>query len=423
MHGWWRAVNIRAQKNFFRDNATRSRCGKLFSFPPTLYHRFPTHVSTRATVMTFLISTLAFLVLLSLLILIHEWGHFSAARMFGVKVEEFGFGLPPKIKTLMKKGGTDFTFNWIPFGGFVRLKGENAMTEKERRSKGSFGAAPVYARVIILLAGVFMNLLLALIILTIGFSVGRWIPTYVNYEDMEAAGASGEIHLRMAVMIDEVISGGSAAQIGVPPKSIVRTINGEDVVHVDDITSLQEGKSRVTYGVSTMEDGTLSTDVTEYTVTLREGKSGIIIVPYPLELSAPKRDVLHAFGLALRESGVMMSQTIIGIGKLFTSLARTARVPEGIAGIVGIAQLTHGAVQEGFMHYLRLVALLSLSLAALNVLPFPALDGGRLVFVLAEWISRRPVNRTFEVVTNALGFIFLILLIVLITFNDILRLF
>lgn len=388
-----------------------------------MYHRLPARYHPRARVMTILISTLAFLLLLSLLILIHEWGHFSAAKFFGVRVEEFGFGLPPKIKTLMKRDGTDFTFNWIPFGGFVRLKGENAMTEKERRAKGSFGAAPVHARVIILLAGVGMNLLLALIILTYGFSIGRWIPTYVTFEDMEAAGAAGEIHLNMAVMIDEVISGGAAAQIGVPAKSIVRTVNGEEVMSVADIPAMQEGKARVTYGISKMEEGTLSEEVTEYTVTLRDEKSGIVIVPYPLELSAPKRNVLHAFGLALRESGVMMSQTIIGIGKLFSSLARTAKVPEGIAGIVGIAQLTHGAVQEGFMHYLRLVALLSLSLAALNVLPFPALDGGRLIFVLVEWISRRPVNRTFEVATNAFGFIFLILLILLITFNDIVRLF
>jgi len=119
----------------------------------------------------------------------------------------------------------------------------------------------------------------------------------------------------------------------------------------------------------------------------------------------------------------MMTQTVIGIGKLVSSIVSTGKVPEGIAGIVGIAQLTHGAVQEGFMHYLRLVALLSLSLAALNVLPFPALDGGRLIFVLAEWISRRPVNRTFEVTTNAIGFVFLLLLILLITFNDIVRLF
>jgi regulator of sigma E protease len=373
--------------------------------------------------MNVLISALAFFLLLSVLILIHEWGHFSAARFFKVVVEEFGFGLPPKAKTLFKKYGTEFTVNWIPFGGFVRLKGESAMTEKERRSKGSFSAAPVYARVIILLAGVFMNLLLALVIFTIGFSGANWVPTYTTLEQMEEAGRSGEIHLVMSVLIDEVISGGGAAKIGVPKQSILRSINGTDIASISQVSLMQEGKQRVAYGVSSFTDGVVGEEVTSFTVSLRDGKSGIVIVPYPLELSAPDRNVVTGFVLALRESQVMMVQTVKGIGTLVFSIVSTGKVPEGIAGIVGIAQLTHGAVQEGFMHYLRLVALLSLSLAALNVLPFPALDGGRLIFVLVEWISRRPVNRTFEVTTNAVGFVFLLLLILLITFNDIVRLF
>ncbi|MDP6561949.1 MAG: M50 family metallopeptidase [Candidatus Peribacteraceae bacterium] len=373
--------------------------------------------------MSVLVSALAFFVLLSVLILIHEWGHFSAARFFKVVIEEFGFGLPPKAKTLFKRDGTEFTFNWIPFGGFVRLKGESAMTEKERRAKGSFGAAPVHARIIILLAGVIMNLLLAFVIFTIGFSSGNWVPTYTTLEQMEEAGRSGEIHLVMSVMIDEVISGGNAAKIGVPQKSVLRSIDGEDITSVSSVSQLLEGKSRVTYGISSFTDGKVGEEITKYSVALQDGKSGIVIIPYPLELSAPDRNIATAIGLSFRESKVMMVQTVIGIGKLVSSLARTGTIPEGIAGIVGIAQLTHGAVQEGFMHYLRLVALLSLSLAALNVLPFPALDGGRLIFVLAEWIGRKPINRTFEVATNAVGFVLLLLLILLITFNDIVRLF
>ncbi len=373
--------------------------------------------------MMFLLSALAFLLLLTVLILIHEMGHFFAARIFGVEVEEFGIGLPPRMKSLFWQSGTNFTVNWIPFGGFVRLKGENAMTEKDRCLQGSFGASPVYARVIILLAGVFMNLLLALIIFTVGFSVGKWVPTYLTFEAMEAAGTRGDIHLVMGVMIDDVVSGGNAAKIGVPPRSLVRQVDGMPVESVADIPRLQEGKRAVSYTLSRIDGAKVSPETEEFRVALTDGKSGIVIVPYPLELSAPRRGVVTAFVLALRESYLMTEQTVFGIGKLFSSLTRTGTVPEGVAGIVGIAQLTHGAVLEGFMHYLRLVALLSLSLAALNVLPFPALDGGRLVFVLVEWIVRRPVNRVFEVTTNAVGFVFLILLILLITFNDILRLF
>lgn len=374
--------------------------------------------------MTFLISALAFFVLLSLLILIHEFGHYSAARFFKVVVEEFGFGLPPKAKTLFRKDGTDFTFNWIPFGGFVRLKGENALGEKERRAKGSFGAAPVHARVVILLAGVCMNLLLALVILTYGFAVGRWVPTYIDFDEMIRASESGEITMTLSVLIDEVVGGQPAAKAGVPNSVVLQQIDGNPITRIEEVTQLQSGKRSVTYTVAPLTaDGSVSTESETHVVTLQDGKSGIVIVPYPVSLSAPKRSFGHALYLALRESKVMTEQTVIGIGKLFGSLATSGRIPEGIAGIVGIAQLTHGAVQEGFMHYLRLVALLSLSLAALNVLPFPALDGGRLIFVLVEWVTRRPVNRTLEVTTNGIGFIFLILLILLITFNDIVRLF
>ncbi len=372
--------------------------------------------------MTVLISTLAFVLLLTLLILIHEWGHFAAARKFGVVVEEFGFGLPPKLKTLFKQGGTNFTVNWIPFGGFVRLKGENAMSEKARRAKGSFGAAPIYGRVIILLAGVFMNLVLALVILTAGFTAG-WIPTYLTYDEMREAGDRGEISVNFTVLIDSVVGGSNAAVSGIPGQSVIRSIDGQKVSFPDEIHTVQEGKQRVTYVVSRIEDGKVLEETERYSVALTDGKAGVVIVPYPTDLSAPKRGVGTAFMLAIRESRVMTSQTVIGIGKLFTSLASSGKVPEGISGIIGIAQLTHGAVQEGLTHYLRLVALLSLSLAVLNVLPFPALDGGRLLFVLAEGITRRPVNRTFEVTTNAIGFIVLILLILLITFNDIVRLF
>ncbi|MDP7645938.1 MAG: site-2 protease family protein [Candidatus Peribacteraceae bacterium] len=151
--------------------------------------------------MTVLLSVVAFLLLLTVLILIHEWGHFTAARLSGVTVEEFGLGLPPRARKLWKSKGTVFSLNWIPFGGFVRLKGENAITNKERTSKGSFGSVAIWKRVVILSAGVFMNLLLAIVILTIGFSVGKWIPTYTTLEAMELSAQKGIIDLELGVFV------------------------------------------------------------------------------------------------------------------------------------------------------------------------------------------------------------------------------
>lgn len=370
--------------------------------------------------MTVLLSALAFFLLLSVLVIIHEFGHFYAARKSKVVVEEFGFGLPPQAKKLFKQGGTVFSLNWIPFGGFVRLRGENALTEKDRTAPGSFGAASIPARIIILVAGVFMNFILAIFLLTIGFSAGRWIPTYFTVEDMQAAAERGEITMQLGVAIEEVMVGGSAEASNVPAKSIITKVDGEAVTVPEDVSRLQEGKTRVTYSILSGDE---LTNEQEITVPLIDGKTGVLLSAFPRELSAPKRGIAKAFVLSLRESKIMTVQTVFGIGGLFKSLAQTGKVPEGISGIVGIAQLTHASVQEGFMTYLRLVALLSLSLAILNILPFPALDGGRLLFVLAEAISRRPVNRRFELITNAMGFSLLIVLILVITFYDIIRLF
>jgi len=370
--------------------------------------------------MTILLSILAFLILLTGIILIHELGHFLAARSVGVVVEEFGFGLPPRVKTLFKQGTTIFTFNWIPFGGFVRLKGENAITERERRSKGSFSSVSIPKRIMILVAGVFMNVMLAVILLTIGFSVGRWIPTFFTIEEMQTAADRGVINLELGVLIQEVVSGESAAKVGVPSRSHLVAIDGVPVTMPEEVVELQKGKNRVNYTVRTGEGWV---EEQNYSVSLVNGKAGVDIILFPVVLSAPERTVSVALLLSLRETWAVSKQTVIGIGHLFSSIIRQGTVPEGIAGIVGIAQLTHASVQEGLMTYLRLVALLSLSLAVLNILPFPALDGGRLLFVFAELIRRRPVNRRFEMLTNTIGFGFLIFLLAFIAFYDVIRLF
>ncbi|HBH20422.1 MAG TPA: hypothetical protein DEB30_02815 [Candidatus Peribacter riflensis] len=371
--------------------------------------------------MTMLLTVVAFVFLLTLLILIHEYGHFIAARSAGVTVEEFGFGLPPKARTLFTRHGTKFTLNWVPFGGFVRLRGETAMMPNERNRPGSFHQASFTARIVILSAGVFMNFVLAFVLLTFGFSLGRWVPTYFTMEEMQAHADRGIIAMEPGVIIEQVLSGGPAAVAGVPAESILLSVDGTSVVAAEQVSKMQEKKRRVVYTVLVGEGEAAQEQ--KFTVTLKEGKAGVVISTFPRSLSAPLRSVGTSMLLALREAKIMTVQTMLGIGTLVSSLAQSGRVPEGITGIVGIAQLTYTSVQAGFMTYLRLVALISLSLAILNFLPFPALDGGRLLFVLVEAVTRRPLNRRFEAYSNALGFSVLILLILLITFYDIIRLF
>ncbi len=370
--------------------------------------------------MTLLISVLAFVLLLTLLIIIHELGHFFAARFFGVEVEEFGFGLPPKAKTLFRSGLTEFTLNWVPFGGFVRLKGENEINTEKRFDPGSFASAGFTARILILCGGVFMNFMLAFLLLTLGFSVGRWVPNfYQSIEEMQEASMRGEIVLETGVYISDVMPGGPAEKAGVIKESAIQSVDGILVHKPDDVVALQKGKSRVTYVLMEGEEK----KIRSVDVSLDNGKSGIAISPFAAKLSAPLRSVPTAVTLAYKETVFMTYQTVHGIINLFSTLATKGHVPEGITGIVGIAVLTYSSVQEGFMTYLRLVALLSLSLAILNILPLPALDGGRLLFVLVEMVIRRPLNQRFELAVNAAGFFLLIGLILIITFNDVIHLF
>ncbi len=368
--------------------------------------------------MTILITAVAFFLLITGLILIHEFGHFFAARWAGVEVEEFGFGLPPRAKGFFTWKGTLFSLNWIPFGGFVRLKGEGALEAAERQEHGSFARAPIWKRCVILVAGVAMNFLLAWCIFFYGFTMGGWIPTYLSLDQMQAAADRGEIAMDLGVVIDDVLAGGTAQEAGVPPGSILRAVDGRPVARPDDVVALQEGRRSVMYTYVT-DPGA---EPAEVRVTVENGKTGVYLRAVPLRVEAPRRSPVDALRLSVRETWVVTRQTVLGIAHLFSSLAQRGVVPEGVTGIVGIAQLTYTSVQSGAAVYFRLVALLSLSLAILNILPFPALDGGRLLFVLSElFIS--PGNRKVEIISNTLGFAVLLFLILLVTLYDVFRLF
>lgn len=354
-----------------------------------------------------------------LLIFVHEFGHFAAARFFKVIVEEFGFGIPPRIRTMFRQGGTMFTLNAIPFGGFVRLRGENTEKESERRAPGSFARASFIGKCVILLAGVGMNILFAFVVFLLGFGFSSWVPSYDSLEDMMAANARGEIHFIPAVMIDEILPGGAAAEAGIPAGSLVTKVNGVPVTAPKEVSDMQQNQTKVTYTLLETPEALEEKDVT---VTLKEGKSGVALRTYAKELTVPSRNVFEVVALSTRETWTVSKQTVVGIGQLLKTLASEQRVPEDVKGVVGIAKIGRDTALSGWMNFVRLLAQLSLSLAIFNVLPFPALDGGRLLFVVAEGVIRRPINRRFELVTHAVGFAMLLVLILVVTYNDIVSL-
>ncbi len=366
--------------------------------------------------MTTLISLIGFVILMTALVIIHELGHYLVARWRGVEVDEFGFGLPPKAVSLFTKWGTEFTLNWIPFGGFVRLRGE--ADQKASKEPGSFAAASLWSRALILVAGVFMNLVLALIILFFGFWLTGWTPSFISLDSMEQAADRGELILETGIVVSGVTEAGPAKQANFPVPSIITEIDGVEILEAEDVVSAQLNKQEVTY---TLEHG--DNEVSDLTIALVDGKSGIVFQKTPLELEMVNKGIGASAYYSLREVGLVTVLTMKGIGGLFGSLFTQGAVPQEITGIVGIAQLTHQSLQTGFSQYFRLMALLSLSLAILNILPFPALDGGRLIFVILEAVRGKPVDRNLEMMVNTIGFAFILLLIVVITIADVIRLF
>lgn len=544
-------------------------------------------------IVDFLATAVVFVLIFSVLVLIHEFGHFIMAKRAGIKVEEFGFGLPPRLWG-KKKGETIYSINWIPFGGFVRMLGEDATDPNMLKKKRSFIAQPMRARAKVIVAGVVMNFFLAWLLLTIGFVFG--MQPLLGPDDILPAVDSGLIELVEGVKIKNVEEGSPAAEIGFKNDDVLFSIDG-DIVNYERVLKMEEDfvgiykvvregviqtyevtdetavvfaeqsgeesfgldyfdfaafprvkvfnvdKNSATYKAGLQKDDLLisvngvqiysviqfeelirESNILEYEiyrngmkhsfiVELKEGRRVIISTVLPgmpaSEVGFEDGDVVISVnGVEMTDSealiefvaenanaplaylierdgerifyevvpeegkiGVLLSELVTYSGEqdmslynadllssidkvneeiypvhiaawrslgesvrlskltarmfvgVVVDLVQDGEIPDGVAGPVGIAQLTHVFVQEGVMSILRFVAILSLSLAVINILPFPALDGGRLFFILVEFVTGRRVNQKWESFIHAIGYVLILLLILAVTYNDILRLF
>lgn len=364
------------------------------------------------------------LVLFVGLVVVHEWGHFIAARRGGVEVEEFGIGFPPtlytkKIKT--EKSKFDLTFNVLPLGGFVRMKGEN---DADRRP-GSFGAAPLSTKVKIMLAGVVMNLVTAFLLLTVLAAAG--MPKIIDdqYTVARDTKVIQEVQNPDVVLAAEVVSGSPAEKAGVQKDDRIISINNTpvtDATKVAEITKVNAGqtiplvverqgqqkKLQATLNQENTGDGYLG-------VSSASGKSGIEL----------RRSTWSAPIVA----GGLMAQftelTYKALGTAIGSLAQgnTAKASEQVAGPVGIYYILQEGSKIGINFVLLVVAIISLTLALINILPIPALDGGRLFVLLGFRALKKPLKPRTEELIHGTGFALLMVLFVLITIVDIRRFF
>lgn len=357
-----------------------------------------------------LLTILVFILILGLLVFVHELGHFIMAKRAGMRVDEFGFGFPPRIFGI-KRGETTYSINLIPLGGFVKILGEDGTenSDPENFSNKSFGQ-----RFGVLIAGVTMNIILAWILLSIGMGIG--LPTVV--EENQAIPAHARLR-NVAVGILEVGANTPAAMAGLKIGDVIVGINGQNISTVgqaQDITKQDVGRPTV----YTTKRGSRISDIT---ITPRanppagEGALGIALgsigfLSYPWYL-APWQGLVAAYNL--------LALTLLGFAGIFTQLFQGQNIGASLSGPIGIAVLTRDVVALGFIYILQFTAILSVNLAIINAVPFPALDGGRVLFLVIEKLRGRKMNAKAEQWANTVGFVALLLLVALVSFHDVIR--
>lgn len=352
------------------------------------------------------LSIIVFILVLGLLIFIHELGHFIAAKRAGIKVEEFAFGFPPRIFA-KKISGTVYAINAIPLGGYVKLYGEEGKHVSDPRS---FYAKPLGARFLVIIAGVFMSLIFGWFVFSIGYTIGLPV-TATDPDKIPGAVTYSE------VVVAEAIEGSPAQEAEISRGDIILGANDRLFLKPEELSEFtkENAGTQVTflvkrYGLTKKIPITLSEDEeTPLGVSILEAKK--VKVPFWLAPIVAAKEVIALIVLIC-----------VAIAKFIASLFVAGKATEeAVVGPVGIWFIFKAATKLGLAYVIQLTALISVNLAVLNILPFPALDGGRLVFWVIEAVRKKRVTPRIEGVVHAIGFVLLIGLILLITFRDIIR--
>jgi len=381
------------------------------------------------------------LILVIGLVVIHEFGHFIVARRAGVEVEEFGIFFPPRLYKRRTKAGWLFTINLLPFGGFVKLKGEHDSDTEP----GTFGAASIWVKSKIMAAGVVMNLLAAVVLLTILAWIGmpQLIPNQFSVKSDEHTPSE-------QVLINSIEPDSPAARAGLKAKEVITAIGlpGSTPVSINDYSKLPDvtksfaGKKVNVYYQSKGHKYESPTTLLSASVVAASQKTndpkgylGVgIISPDQFSIvrstwSAP----VVAVGVCVQYTALTfqgLAHIIGGIGSILAGTAsgnKTARqhgqtnASKQVTGPVGIYVILKDSSLLGYQFVLFIIAIISLALGIMNLLPIPALDGGRLWINLIAHAIKKPLSAGTEELINMAGFAILICLIILITFVDVNR--
>jgi regulator of sigma E protease len=396
--------------------------------------------------MQILLFILAILLFISLVI-VHEWGHYIMARRNGVDVEEFGLGFPPRAWGKKRKDGMILSLNWLPLGGFVKLKGEYDADTR----KGSFGSASLGAKTRILLAGVTMNLLVGLVLLTALAWVGmpKLINKDITGQDQFTVKSDTKV-LSQEVRAGSIQSDSPASKIGMAGKDIIVSIaSGDRVLYTKTSQQLHSATAsfagkpvEITYkhGGKTISKDTVLRSKAEVDASLKTNNpKGNLGVEDPINIQI-QRSTWSAPVVAVGFTGQLAELTFIGLGHAIGGLGSTiaglvtgnhearengqTAASSQVGGPVAIVAVLWGSGSYGLTFILWIIAVISLTLALMNVLPIPALDGGRLFMILtSRGIFKKPLSRMTEERMTATGMAVLLALIALITVVDVRRFF
>lgn len=360
---------------------------------------------------------LIFLIILLVLVLVHEFGHFYSAKKFGIRVDEFGFGFPPKLFGY-KKGETEYTFNLLPIGGFVKIFGENPDNENTfgPDANRSFVNKEKWKQAIVLFAGVFANFILAWFLFSIGFMSG--FPTSVGSEIKGYALSD----VRLVVVS---ISPKSPAELsGLRSGDVINSVRvGKDFT---SYVSPETVKSFVVHSEGDqVEIGyTRGNNAEQFVKITPDISSGEPLIGISMDqVGIAKLSFFRAFWEGMKLTLHMIKGTVLGLYGLIADGIQGKGSFASITGPVGMVGIVGDAYNLGFVYLLSFAALISVNLAVINLLPFPALDGGRLLFLLIEKIKGSRMNMKIINTTNAVGFGILILLMLVITYHDVVKLF
>jgi len=389
-----------------------------------------------------IVTILVFLILISLLVLIHEFGHFWVAKKFGIKVEEFGFGFPPKALSI-KKGETEYSINWLPIGGFVKMYGEDEagagridlsqkhLKAKDKDADRAYFSKTAWQRAGVVVAGVVMNALLAIVIFYAFLSLSGFKVELPLITKHTFIGASQNNETFVSIVSKD----SPVEKAGMKAPAKILSVDGISMQSSDEIRNYINSHKGTKIAL-TWQDISISNNKLNFgkihtgTLVPRKnppanqgaigvGFSEVAILEYKTPAQKIFSGIIHPINL--------MSYNFDIMGTLIQASLKeksVAPVSEGVSGPVGIYSLVGNILdlpsfKEKVIQILNLAGILSISLAFFNVLPIPALDGGRLFFILIEAVSGKKVNQKFENMAHTIGMAVLLTLVALVTLHDI----